>query len=490
MKFFKRYGWVAFCLGGHLFAQNAFDAYRYSDLDFSSTARTMGVGGALGALGTDFAVIGTNPAGIALNRQSVFTFTPAFAGNTTDARLSNDPEGISSRETTAKLNLSNFGIIIFSDPRSEKWSAFNFGMGMNRLQNFNQQLFFDGSSVGSITDQFVEEANDPDNFNPFGAGVAIDAEAVYDLDEDGIYETDYQLASNELLYRQQYVTRSGSINELSFAFAGNFQERIMIGLSVGVPFLNYTQTKVYSEEDPGEGPEGSVPYFDNLSFRENLTTTGTGLNFKLGMIFRPIQAFRVGIGVHTPTFFSLEDNFTSDMDYQYTVEDGEVVEASGESPDGYFNYKLRTPWRFSGSAAVIIQQFGFISAEVEYVDYGNASFNYDNFAIEERAVNNDIVGTFGSVLNLRAGAEFAYDVLRIRTGVAVLPSAIEGDETINHTWSLGAGFVQKGYFVDLAYRFGQFRQTYLPYNTVSGMNQLVNTDAALGRLLLTTGIRF
>lgn len=490
MKFFKLYGWMAFCLGGHLFAQNAFDAYRYSGFDFGSTARTMGVGGALGALGTDFAVMGTNPAGIALNRQSVFTLSPAFVANTTDSRLSNDPEGLSSRETTSKLNLSNFGIIVFSDPRSEKWSAFNFGMGMNRLQQFNQNFFFDGYSLGSITDQFVEEANDADNFNPFGVGVAIDAEAVYDLDEDGTYETDYQLASDEVLYRQQYVTRSGSMNELSFAFAGNFQERIMFGLSVGVPIVNFTQTKVYTEEDPGDGAEGSVPYFDNLSFREHLNTTGTGLNFKFGMIFRPVHAFRLGIGVHTPTYFSLEDNFTSDMEYQYTVEDGEVVEASGESPDGYFNYKLRTPWRFSGSAALIIQEFGFISAEVEYVDYGNAAFNYDNFQLEERQVNSDIAATFGSALNVRAGAEFVYDVLRFRAGVAVLPSAILGEKITNPTWSLGMGFVQKGYFVDVAYRFGNLQQTYLPYNSATGVNQLVNTDLALNKLLFTLGVRF
>lgn len=490
MKLFKLYGWVAFCLGGPLFAQNAFDAYRYSNFEINSTARTMAVGGALGALGTDFAVMSTNPAGIALNRRSVFTISPSFVGNATDSWLSNDPEGLRSRETASNFNLSNFGIIVYSDPKSDKWSSFNFGMGMNRLQNFNQNFFFDGTSVGSITDQFVEEANSSDNYNPFGAGVAIDAEAVYDLDEDGTFETDYQFAYGEPIYRQQFVARDGSINELTFAFAGNLEERVMLGLSVGVPFLNFTQTKTYAEEDTGEGADGAIPYFDNLSYREYLNTTGTGINFKLGMIFRPVQSFRLGMSVHSPTYFSLEDNFTSDMDYQYTVEDGEVIEAAGESPDGYFNYKLRTPWRYSGSAAVIISKYGFISGEIEYVDYSGASFNYDNFPTEQRAVNNAILGTFKPVLNVRLGAEFAYDIMRFRGGTAFLPSAIDGDDTVNHTWSFGAGIVQQGYFLDLAYRFGKVQNTYLPYNTSDGVNQLVNNDVAVSKLLMTLGFRF
>lgn len=490
MKLFKLYGWVAFCLGGHLFAQNAFDAYRYSNFEINSTARTVGVGGALGALGTDFAVMSTNPAGISLNRKSVFTISPSIAINNTNSWLSNDPQGLTSSETASNLNLSNFGIIVFSDPKSDKWSSFNFGMGMNRLQNFNQNFFFDGSSPGSITDQFVEEANSSTNYNPFGAGVAIDAEAVYDLDEDGTFETDYFLATGEPVYRQQFVTREGSINELTFAFAGNFQERFMVGLSVGIPFLNFTQTKTYAEEDLGEGTAGNVPYFDNLAYREYLSTTGTGVNFKLGMIFRPIHELRLGLSAHTPTFFSLEDNFTSSMSYQYTLEDGDVVEAAGESPDGYFNYKLSTPWRFSGSAAVIINKFGFISGEIEYVDYGNAAFNYDNFAAEEREVNNAILTTFKPVLNIRAGAEIVYDILRFRGGAAFLPSAIDGDNTINHTWSIGAGIVQQAYFLDLAYRFGKIQNTYLPYNTTDGFNQLVDNDVSVSKLLMTVGFRF
>ena len=60
-------------------AQTASDALRFSYIpQYGGTARTVGVGGAMGALGGDFATISMNPAGLATYRMSEFTFTPGF----------------------------------------------------------------------------------------------------------------------------------------------------------------------------------------------------------------------------------------------------------------------------------------------------------------------------------------------------------------------------------------------------------------------------
>ena len=52
-----------------------------------------------------------------------------------------------------------------------------------------------------------------------------------------------------MLQKEQTVKRRGGINELSLAFAGNYKERLMIGVSVGFPILNYTEEKLYNEAD-------------------------------------------------------------------------------------------------------------------------------------------------------------------------------------------------------------------------------------------------
>jgi len=70
-------------------AQVPADALRFSTLDVLGTARTIGIGGGIGALGADFSVISTNPAGLAAFRRSEFTVTPSFSLNSTEATLDN-----------------------------------------------------------------------------------------------------------------------------------------------------------------------------------------------------------------------------------------------------------------------------------------------------------------------------------------------------------------------------------------------------------------
>ena len=47
-----------------VWAQNDMDAYRYSTIQTGGTSKSMSMGGALGALGGDFSVMSSNPAGI------------------------------------------------------------------------------------------------------------------------------------------------------------------------------------------------------------------------------------------------------------------------------------------------------------------------------------------------------------------------------------------------------------------------------------------
>ena len=67
---------ITFSLNIH--AQTISDALRYSNLEVGSTARTVGVGGGIGALGADYSVLSTNPAGLAAFRTNEFVITPSI----------------------------------------------------------------------------------------------------------------------------------------------------------------------------------------------------------------------------------------------------------------------------------------------------------------------------------------------------------------------------------------------------------------------------
>ena len=51
-------------------AQSAYDAMNIASNDLNGTARFVGMGGAMGALGGDISTIGTNPAGIGIYRSN------------------------------------------------------------------------------------------------------------------------------------------------------------------------------------------------------------------------------------------------------------------------------------------------------------------------------------------------------------------------------------------------------------------------------------
>ncbi len=472
-------------------AQTFSDALRYSNFQIGGTARSMGAGSAMGALGSDFSVLSTNPAGLAWYRGSRFVASPTFFNARTESTLLNGDDNPTIEQNSSNFNFNSFGLIIASPARNGDWKAINVGIGLNRLGNFNEDFFFEGTSQGSIVNRFQDQANGPNGISDFESGLAIDVGALYDLEpQDGLYESDFELAPDAPVFRSQEVISQGAINELVFSVAGNYKERLMVGATIGVPFFRYEVNKTYREEDRGEGLDGNVPFFNALSYNEQILTTGTGVNLKLGMVVRASQAVRIGAAVHTPTAVRLNDDFTASMGYSFTDNNG-TQDFDAESPEGSFNYRLRTPWRFIGSAGFIIQKSGFLSIEVEQVNFGNNTFEYDGFSGAEREVNTAINNELSSSWNLRLGGEYAYEAFRFRAGYGLQQSPLVGDDTFNSTISGGVGIRGKSYFVDLAYRRWSRETLYTPYlPALENQEQIVDIQSNLGQLVATVGFIF
>ena len=65
-------GFIVLAAAASAAAQDMYDALRYSDYNYYGTARTIGMGNAVTALGGDLGSIGINPAGSAVNSYSQF----------------------------------------------------------------------------------------------------------------------------------------------------------------------------------------------------------------------------------------------------------------------------------------------------------------------------------------------------------------------------------------------------------------------------------
>ena len=475
------------------FAQTDLDALRYSRLQTIGSGRTMAVGGAFGALGGDFTVLSTNPAGIATYRHSEISLSGSLALNQTVS----DFAGESNSLLEPYPNLSNVGIILSSvnSTRGSKWKTTNFALGTNRLANFNQRFNFSGTTEGTITDRYLELADgiEADNLG-LESRMAYDA---YLIDNVSGSTTEYfaDADSNSMVFKNQNFESNGYLNEFVIAYGANYMHRLYIGATLGIPFLKYSEQRIYNEEDQ----DNSIDYFNSMSYTEHLLTDGLGVNLKIGAILRVSQSIRLGAAIHTPTAMSLTDRYSSSMTSSITFNsvDGPAgfAEASGAS---VYEYSLNTPWRLVASGAYIFGKKGFISGEVEYLDYGYANFNFNTEDQNDldylNELNSSVTNKYGQAINLKVGAEMVFDKFRLRGGYALYGSPFNDgvafyDSVIGNI-SVGAGYHSKGFFADLAFVQSSRTEEYVPYSLQNGTAPSAINDMTFAQLVLTLGFKF
>lgn len=469
-------------------AQNASDALRYSRIFYSGTARFQGLGGAFGALGADFSVIATNPGGIGLFKSSEWTISPSFWLGSSSSSYNGD----NANDNKFNFALGDLGFVLSITPHkknnSSGFKAFNFAIGLNRQNNFNNRLYMEGpNNASSLMSSWVDILNSQpgitssmiDEKYPFDIALANNANLIgYDT-EQKYYFCD---AQNGGVYQKKSVSTSGSINEFDFSFGANFQDKLYFGITFGIPTLRYYEYSSFTEFKTNE----TVPYFRSLTYDQTLETHGTGINFKAGIIYRPVNWVRIGAAIHTPTYYgNMRDNWYSSM---YAAFDSVYPTTVQYSPDGYYDYQMTTPFRAIGSLAFIIQQYGLISAEYEYVNYNQARFHASGESFDD--VNQEIKDKYTSPLNIRVGTEWRIQNFRIRGGFGYYGKPYKTDINNGEKYSAsgGVGYRGKHIFCDISYVWSQQKEDYYFYDKTL-VNPSHNTLHS-NSVTTTFGVRF
>ena len=492
---------IAVMLPVVLNAQSDIDALRYSTLNAIGTARYSGAGGAFGALGGDFTTLSVNPAGIGVYRSNELLFTPnVFVPITKSSFL-----GQSNEDSKLNFNISNLGIVFtnnFTDDKNARktsgWISSNFGIGYNRLANFNSQVYFSGfNSENSLLDRYVEIANGtaPSSLYgtyPYSAGLAYDAYLIDPVPGDTMQFM--SKVRNGGVTQIKDIETKGAYDEFVLSFGGNYNNRLFLGATLGVPTVNYTESATYQELDQFD----SIPDFKAFSQFDYLNVDGIGVNLKLGAIYMISNNFRLGAALHTPTYLRLNEQFYTEITPNVTVPGVDVGKVS--SPEGSFQYGISTPWRAIASAAFVSPKFGFLSVDYEFVDYGTARFNMKSAQDKdfERDLNVDIDDKYGQASIIRLGGEYKYDIFRLRAGYSLMASPFNDGEALKdadisrNSFSLGAGIKEEYYFVDLGFVNSKSKDLYVPY-TLNDQSETVG-GAVLNRsnsmIMLTMGVRF
>lgn len=471
-----------------LFGQSDVDALRYSFLQAGGTARGMALGGAFGAVGADFTSLSSNPAGVGVYRSSNFMITPAFSFNNANSTFS----GNSTNTLRPRLNFYNIGFVFAGKGKNNhvknnkqrvihnNWKGLKFGLGVNRLAHFNQKTTFSGTTRGTITEQYLQRANGilPENLNDFDTGLAYDANLIFNSDlNPTVYGAD--LTATDNVFKQHTLTSKGGIDGLEAILGTNYKHKLYLGGGIGVQFISYEEETVYQEEDRNNVDS----IFNNLELTNNFTTTGFGVNVKLGAIYRVSKEFRAGIAFHSPTTLTLTDTFNTRLEATLNYPDiNSPTTYTAEPPTvGVYNYRIVTPMRTVLSAAFFIKKKGFISAEAEWVNYGSARLRLQDpdLAFEQFA-NSEVVRKYGHAFNFRGGMEYVFQKFRGRVGYAYYMSPFKVDipniRSDRQQITAGLGYYLKRIFFDVAFVREATQALYVPYSPDVSPNTQVATN--------------
>ena len=474
----KRVGFLLFLLPGVFYGQDVRDLVRFSETQVYGSARFEGMAGSFGALGADLSTSTINPAGY--GRYSSSTFGISFQNTTiTNKAVFN---GIESRNSLNSFKLNNLGFVITNDV-SEKNNGFIFqqvGFSYNRIQNFKDNIYYEGQQFSSLLDEFASRAeglsvDEMYNALPFTSALAWDTYTI-DPDPDGSNAYIPRLGNTDV-YHRRTVSTTGGIGDYNFNLSANYMNRLYLGGAISLRTGKYTEEYFHSERAISN-PDLSLDSFD---YEYRLSTRGSGVNLRLGAIYLPSEQFRIGLSVHTPAFFNFKDDFSANM----TAYHKDTVYRINEEyrPTGDYKYRLRTPPKFVGSFAYIFGTRGCVNVDLEYVNYDwshlrttrDTTFIPYNFVPENQQAKEQL----RPVLNFRIGGELVFNSQYfVRAGFALYPSAY--DKEVNPSkgtqiMSGGAGIRWKNSTLDLAVRVEHRNYNYYAYaNSLTEVNSFKN----------------
>lgn len=483
-------------------AQDITDAVRYANDDISGTARFRAMGGAFGALGGDLSAININPASSSVFVNSKASFTLGYSDNSNEASYFGSPFSTSQGD----FNFTQGGgvFVYASDNPNTKWNKFSLGIAYDQTGDFDESWtvsginpdtsiseYFLGFAQGQRLDEISALPGETLNqaYSDIGSVFGFGNQQAFLGFESFILEPEDNTDDNTAYrsnitggnYNQRYSLQSTGYNgKMAFNFSGQYDERLNLGLNINAHFLNYNRTTIFDESASDPNSVVSSVGFDNT-----LRTTGAGVSFQIGSIYKLTDEFRIGFTYDTPTWFRINDETTQFI--QTTVQGiDQPVVINPNTVNLFPEYRLRTPGKITGSLAYVFSDKGLLSFDYARKDFSNTIFRPTAdplFAIQ----NNEIENLLGVSNTYRVGGEYRYKQLSFRGGYRFQESpyndsSIIGDLT---AYSLGLGYKIGDFSIDFAFTQAQREQSNLLFSDAPTFRESAQVDSRITDVVLT-----
>lgn len=515
---------LAVLLGLFANAQTEFDALKFVQPDIYGTARYSSMAGAFGALGGDPSAFRDNPAGLGIYRKSELATTIDY--NVQRSR-SSWTSNVSVEESFNKFGFNQLSYVLsvpaYSSSSNLKYS--NFAFSYNRLKSLDRSVRINGGNgvTYSITDYVAYFTGDthPDDlyevsgYNPYNNTSVSWLSALFA--NAGLIEKDTGSAFwKSILFADEteletvapsYRLRErGYLHEYAFSWSGNFNNKFYLGATINIHDMSYALKSEYKETFSSDnGYVNLINTFESNAY---------GVGFKIGGIYVPLDFLRLGASLQTPIAYNIKDYFYADLNSGFDTDNGFINQRDG-SPQGNSSFKIRGPFTYNASAALILGNVGLLSFEyagnqnslVKFMDTSNDSFDFD-------AENDGVKSYFNTIHTFKLGGEYRLNNnFALRIGGAIMTPATKEDlgkmfypNTIrtdvdyfvqdgNTTYlSGGFGYRATDWFLDFAVINKSYSQKFYPFNTFdfdTGDNYkpaTVNTNSL--NVVATLGFRF
>ena len=537
---------TAAMLGTAVSAQETYDNAQLASKDLNGTARYVGMGGAMEALGADLSTIGTNPAGIGMFRRSMVAGSFGF----------NSQQDAKSFGNSNKTNMSFDQAGFVYSMRSGRHTMLNFGFNYTKSKNFDQILTAAGRLNNASQNKLsaMKNANgvytlqDKNNGLVSNSGAYSQADYLYSNvlfnhydannpnDPNNATLTDKGVIVNQTTGLPVYYnatgydfgrSTTGYIGQYDFNVSGNSNDRFYWGFTVGIYDVHYNGSSLYSESLV----DGNTAIGD-VAMNDERKITGTGFDVKAGLIFRPAEEspFRIGLYVHTPTWYDLTTR-------NYTVLNNNTNEAYGSTERGKssesYDFKFYTPWRFGVSLGHTVGNYLALGATYEYADYttndirvndgGEVDYwgNYYETSSRDEAMKQNIKNSLKGVHTVKLGMEFKPEKnFAVRLGYnyqsamynknGFKDGSLESYGTYyasttdytnwkdTHRFTAGVGYNYGKFSFDLAYQYSQTNGDFYPFMSYVDNSEpkfdnvcdAVKVSNKRNQLLFTVGYKF
>ncbi len=502
------------------------DLVRFGTAQPFGTARSMAMANAFTSLGGDLVSASVNPAGLGMYRSGEVAVTPLLTlqRGSSDVRMTDNAK--------SRITLGNVGLVFKTYEGTGAVTNVNIAFGYNRVADLNYRMSGEWQGrkgpdgvVPSILDVMgrqldyygFKNSNYGENMpDMWGALLAYNG---YLLDDDY-----YPYVGGDASIGRAYNMESrGSVNEVYFAVAMNFGNKLYAGITLGVQSLSQKKNLYYGEQYDYAGgrPTDMESVLNRMHYNQAAKTDGVGFNAKIGLTWRPTGGLRVGVAIHTPTWYAVDHEYGAQMSaLRYDADKNSVVpvdlDTEGTWVDsGPDQWKFTTPTRLLAGISYTFGTRGVVAVDYERTWYNAMRVSNVPYWVPGSWADN-LTGeafrdTFRGSNTLRVGGEFKPSgAWSVRAGYALTGNILRHESDLfsgampTRTEWITAGVGRRfahGITLDLCYQYGHTdynacRLFYSMGYSDSGMltdydlSEPLSTSQTRHNIALTLGVRF